>query len=130
MCTYFLMRNGPACFIDFIYCIASWQLGSRITSVRIVQMIEHSLPFYIMVDGHPRRHDPLHIVTHRIQSKITEFTNCLMKTCTPCLSSTWKSYLQALEMTVCQPLLKLYQKFFKFFFFIFLLDLMSTSISL
>lgn len=74
------------------------QLGSRITSVRISQMLEHTLPFYIMVDGHPRRHDPLHIVTHRIQSKITEFTNCLMKTSTPCLSGKWKSYLQALEM--------------------------------
>lgn len=69
--------------------------------MRISEMLEMSFPCsYIMVDKHPRRHDPLHIVTHRIQSTISEFTSCLLKACSPYLCSKWNGYLQALDMTV------------------------------
>ncbi|XP_071926454.1 protein PHYLLO, chloroplastic isoform X3 [Coffea arabica] len=75
------------------------QIGSRITSARIQEMLEHSFPCsYIMVDNHPRRHDPLHIVTHRIRSTSTEFTNYLLKACSPYLCSKWNGYLRALDM--------------------------------
>ncbi|KAL3510951.1 hypothetical protein ACH5RR_030352 [Cinchona calisaya] len=75
------------------------QIGSRITSARIPEMLEHSFPFsYIMVDKHPRRHDPLHIVTQRIQSTVTEFTNYLLKASLPYLCSKWKGQLRALDM--------------------------------
>ena len=99
---------------------APWQIGSRITSARIQEMLEHSFPCsYIMVDNHPRRHDPLHIVTHRIRSTSTEFTNYLLKACSPYLCSKWNGYLRALDMMVSDRLsgsiVFLCHRFFKLF---------------
>ncbi|XP_059655618.1 protein PHYLLO, chloroplastic isoform X4 [Cornus florida] len=77
------------------------QIGSRITSKRISQMLEECFPFsYIMVDKHPNRHDPSHIVTHRIQSTITQFTDCLLKAVIPPIDSRWSNVLRALDMMV------------------------------
>ncbi|KAI9169285.1 hypothetical protein LWI28_010195 [Acer negundo] len=77
------------------------QIGSRITSKRISQMVEECFPCsYIMVDNHPCRHDPSHSVTHRIQSTIVQFADCLLQVRVPHRSSEWHSYLQAFEMMV------------------------------
>ncbi len=77
------------------------QVGSRITSKRISQMLEKCSPCsYIMVDKHPCRHDPSHIVTHRIQSTVVEFANCLLKARSPNKNSKWSSFLQILNMMV------------------------------
>ncbi|KAL6350620.1 hypothetical protein AAG906_022330 [Vitis piasezkii] len=56
----------------------------------IIQMIEDCFPCsYIMVDKHPCRHDPSHLLTHRIQSTITQFADCLCKAQFPRMSSKW-----------------------------------------
>ncbi|XP_021292917.1 protein PHYLLO, chloroplastic isoform X1 [Herrania umbratica] len=82
------------------------QIGSRITSKRISQMLEKCFPCsYILVDDHPFRHDPSHFVTHRIQSSAIEFANILLKARFPHRSSKWCGYLQALNMMVGQEIL-------------------------
>ncbi|TYG79762.1 hypothetical protein ES288_D02G162700v1 [Gossypium darwinii] len=81
------------------------QIGSRITSNRISQMLEKCFPCsYILVDNHPHRHDPSHFVTHRIQSSAIEFANILMKAQIPNRSRKWHYYLQALNMMVGQEI--------------------------
>ncbi|XVE91706.1 hypothetical protein REPUB_Repub01dG0034000 [Reevesia pubescens] len=81
------------------------QIGSRITSKRISQMLEKCFPCsYILVDNHPCRHDPSHFVTHRIQSSAIEFTNILLKAQFPHRSSKWCDYLQAMNMMVGQEI--------------------------
>ncbi|XP_075659886.1 protein PHYLLO, chloroplastic isoform X2 [Castanea sativa] len=77
------------------------QVGSRITSKRISQMLEKCSPCsYIMVDSHPCRHDASHIVTHRIESTVVEFASCLLKATSPNKNSKWSSFLQILNMMV------------------------------
>ncbi|XP_065630958.1 protein PHYLLO, chloroplastic isoform X4 [Quercus suber] len=77
------------------------QVGSRITSKRISQMLEKCSPCsYIMVDSHQCRHDPSHIVTHRIESTVVEFASCLLKATSPNKNSKWSSFLQILNMMV------------------------------
>ncbi|KAL5987497.1 hypothetical protein ACLOJK_035245 [Asimina triloba] len=77
------------------------QIGSRITSKRIAQMLEDCLPHsYIMVDKHPCRHDPSHIVTHRLQSTITEFVDYILKVKFPRNISRWHTSLQAVDLMV------------------------------
>ncbi|OVA12536.1 Thiamine pyrophosphate enzyme [Macleaya cordata] len=77
------------------------QIGSRITSKRINQMIEVCSPCsFILVDKHPYRYDPSHIVTHRIQSSITEFADCLLKVHFPRMTTKWRDFLQALNRMV------------------------------
>ncbi|KAL5828551.1 hypothetical protein ACOSQ3_018019 [Xanthoceras sorbifolium] len=77
------------------------QIGSRITSKRISQMVEECFPSsYIMVDNHPCRHDPSHSVTHRIQSTVVQFADCLLQVQIPHRSSEWHSYLQVFEKMV------------------------------
>ncbi|XP_016572692.2 protein PHYLLO, chloroplastic isoform X3 [Capsicum annuum] len=74
------------------------QIGSRITSKRVAQLLESCFPCsYIMVDSHPNRHDPLHIVTHRIQCAIPQFADYLITTCTPHARRKWECFLQALN---------------------------------
>ncbi|XP_062163333.1 protein PHYLLO, chloroplastic isoform X1 [Alnus glutinosa] len=81
------------------------QIGSRITSKRISQMLEQCFPCsYIMVDEHPCRHDPSHIVTHRIQSGIVEFADCLLKASSPKKNKKWSSFLQLLNMVVASEI--------------------------
>jgi hypothetical protein len=53
-----------------------------------------------MVDKHPCRHDPSHIVTHRIQGGIVEFADCLLKASSPKKNRKWSSFLQLLNMVV------------------------------
>ncbi|KAF3944586.1 hypothetical protein CMV_028957 [Castanea mollissima] len=77
------------------------QVGSRITSKRISQMLEKCSPCsYIMVDSHSCRHDASHIVTHRIESTVVEFASCLLKATSPNKNSKWSSFLQILNMMV------------------------------
>ncbi|XP_022149055.1 protein PHYLLO, chloroplastic isoform X2 [Momordica charantia] len=77
------------------------QIGSRVTSKRVSKMLEDCFPCsYIMVDEHPGRHDPSHIVTHRIQSTVLEFVGCLLKTGFPRHRSKCSATLQALNMMV------------------------------
>lgn len=53
-----------------------------------------------MVDKHPFRHDPSHIVTHRIHSTIVEFADYVLKAEFPHLSKEWSTYLQMLNVMV------------------------------
>ncbi|XP_072992961.1 protein PHYLLO, chloroplastic isoform X2 [Typha latifolia] len=77
------------------------QIGSRITSKRIGQFLEFcSPPSYILVDRHPCRHDPSHIVTHRIQSTISEFADALCKIHLPKKRGTWANLLKELNSVV------------------------------
>ncbi|OIV93706.1 hypothetical protein TanjilG_16557 [Lupinus angustifolius] len=82
--------------IDFVI-----QIGSKITSKRICQVLEECAPFsYIMVDKHPFRHDPSHIITHRIQTTIVDFVACLMKATVPRTVCMWGTSLQLLSKMV------------------------------
>ncbi|CAI9096378.1 OLC1v1032508C2 [Oldenlandia corymbosa var. corymbosa] len=79
------------------------QVGGQIASKRISQMIECCFPCpYIMIDKHPMRHDPSHIVTHRIQSAITDFSHSIIKFCSPSENSQWKAYLQVLNLAAAR----------------------------
>ncbi|XP_056164428.1 protein PHYLLO, chloroplastic isoform X3 [Syzygium oleosum] len=81
------------------------QIGSKITSKRVAQMLENSPPrLYIMVDEHPCRHDPSHMMTHRIQSSIIGFVDVLLRGHFLYKSSTWSDYLQALNNMVAREL--------------------------
>ncbi|KAG4931825.1 hypothetical protein GLYMA_17G262200v4 [Glycine max] len=85
------------------------QIGSRITSKRICQIIEDCAPFsYIMVDKHPHRHDPTQIVTHRIQTSIFEFVGCVLKAAVPHTRSLWSTSLQLLSKMVLISVMKSY----------------------
>lgn len=77
------------------------QIGSKITSKRVCQFLEFCRPHsYILVDKHPCRHDPSHVVTHRIQSTITEFADVLLRTQVPRKPSRWSLFLKSMEMMV------------------------------
>eukprot|EP00257_Ricinus_communis_P024903 XP_025012317.1 protein PHYLLO, chloroplastic isoform X2 [Ricinus communis] len=77
------------------------QIGSRITSKRIFQMLEEHYPFsYILVDNHPCRHDPSHFVTHRVDCSILQFVDSLMKAKLLNRSSEWCGFLSALDRMV------------------------------
>ncbi|KAF7120245.1 hypothetical protein RHSIM_Rhsim13G0143500 [Rhododendron simsii] len=79
-------------------CSGSFLVGSRITSKRISQMLEDCFPCaHVLVENHPYRHDPSHIVTHRIQSTITQFTDCLLKANILQISSKWCGFLKAVD---------------------------------
>ncbi|KAJ0986775.1 hypothetical protein J5N97_005131 [Dioscorea zingiberensis] len=77
------------------------QIGSRITSKRIGQMLEScSLCSYILVDKHPNRYDPSHIVTHRIQSGIPVFVDVLMGIKFSWENKRWCTLLKELDIMV------------------------------
>ncbi|CAL8994804.1 unnamed protein product [Prunus brigantina] len=81
------------------------QIGSRITSKRVAKMLEDCFPCsYVMVDKHPFRQDPSHIVTHRIQSSIVEFADYLCKAGFPHMSNEWSAYLRMLNAMVAREL--------------------------
>ncbi|KAI4357933.1 hypothetical protein L6164_001848 [Bauhinia variegata] len=93
-----LLSDSVKCWLEIDVVI---QLGSRVTSKRICQMLEECVPFsYVMVDKHPHRHDPSHILTHRIQSSITNFVGCLLKVKVPRLRSQWSTSLLMLSKMV------------------------------
>lgn len=103
---YILMIMLSVPIVKFVYCLILnyIQVGSRITSKRISQMLEKCSPCsYIMVDSHPCRHDASHIVTHRIESTVVEFASCLLKARFPNKNSKWSSFLQILNMMVIDP---------------------------
>jgi len=53
-------------------------LGGRITSKRYYQFIDQAGPRnYITVLGHPHRNDPLHVVSHRVRSTVSDFLNAV-----------------------------------------------------
>ncbi|KAH7688939.1 isochorismate synthase / 2-succinyl-5-enolpyruvyl-6-hydroxy-3-cyclohexene-1-carboxylate synthase / 2-succinyl-6-hydroxy-2,4-cyclohexadiene-1-carboxylate synthase / O-succinylbenzoate synthase protein [Dioscorea alata] len=77
------------------------QIGSRITSKRIGKMLEScSLHTYVLVDKHPNRYDPSHIVTHRIQSGIPEFVDVLTRINFSRTNRKWGALLKELDMMV------------------------------
>ncbi|KAK6931406.1 Thiamine pyrophosphate enzyme, C-terminal TPP-binding [Dillenia turbinata] len=81
------------------------QVGSKVTSKRVYQMLEDCFPCsYIMVEEHPHRHDPAHIVTHRIQCSVIQFVNCLLKAQLPELSSNWTGLLRTLNLVVSREI--------------------------
>ncbi|GAB2280146.1 hypothetical protein Dimus_014783 [Dionaea muscipula] len=81
------------------------QVGSRITSKRVLLMLEECFPFvYIMVDQHPSRHDPSHLVTHRIQSTISQFADCILKAPCQWMGGNWDGFLDSLNAMVAQEI--------------------------
>ena len=82
-----------------------------------MKMLEECSPLsYIMVDNHPFRYDPSHIVTHRVHSSIVKFADYLVKVEFPLKSNEWSTYLQALNVTVRNFEQKGYRNSFKLFF--------------
>lgn len=82
------------------------QIGSRITSKRISQMLEECFPCsYILVENHPYRHDPSHLVTHRIQSSVMQFVSIiLLKVQVPIRMEKLHFHLQVLNKMVEQEI--------------------------
>ncbi|XP_023642879.1 protein PHYLLO, chloroplastic isoform X2 [Capsella rubella] len=81
------------------------QVGSRITSKRVSQVLEKCFPFaYILVDKHPCRHDPSHLVTHRVQSNIVQFADCVLKSRFPWRRSKLHGHLQALDGAIAREM--------------------------
>ncbi|KAJ0242827.1 2-oxoglutarate decarboxylase/hydro-lyase/magnesium ion-binding protein [Hirschfeldia incana] len=81
------------------------QIGSRITSKRVSQVLEKCFPFaYILVDKHPCRHDPSHLVTHRVQSNIVQFADCVLKSLFPWGRSKLHGHLQALNGAIAREI--------------------------
>ncbi|XP_071735709.1 protein PHYLLO, chloroplastic isoform X2 [Rutidosis leptorrhynchoides] len=78
------------------------QIGTRITSKRISQMLEDCYPCsYILVDNHSSRHDPSHIITHRIHTSITHFTDCVLRSCLMThVNSERTSFLRSINLAV------------------------------
>ncbi|XP_009127684.1 protein PHYLLO, chloroplastic isoform X1 [Brassica rapa] len=81
------------------------QVGSRITSKRVSQVLEKCFPFaYILVDKHPCRHDPSHLVTHRVQSNIVQFADCVLKSRFPWRRSKLHGHLHALDGAIAREM--------------------------
>uniref|UniRef100_A0A0D3F6X4 Mandelate racemase/muconate lactonizing enzyme C-terminal domain-containing protein n=1 Tax=Oryza barthii TaxID=65489 RepID=A0A0D3F6X4_9ORYZ len=107
------------CFIDHIdqillsESVKSWktpdvivQIGSRITSKRVGTYLESCSPSsYILIDAHPCRHDPSHVVTHRIQATITEFAASLCQCNFQTKTSRWSDILMVLNSAVSQEIM-------------------------
>lgn len=74
------------------------QVGSRLTSKRLAQFLEVCQPAsYILVEEHPFRHDPSHLLTHRVQGSITEFVAQIISCCTPSQSRDYAEQIQLLS---------------------------------
>ncbi|KAK4779911.1 hypothetical protein SAY87_016017 [Trapa incisa] len=81
------------------------QIGSRITGKRTSQMLERCFPCpYILVDKHSFRHDPSHMITHRIQSSIVIFIDILLKAQNPIKIIRRNYFLQVLNSMVSAEL--------------------------
>lgn len=102
------------CFVDLLdhillgNSVKNWispdvvvQVGSKITSKRVAQLLEDCRPHaYIMVQNHPYRHDPSHILTHRIQASVVDFAAVIREFCTPKEMGSWCKWLQVLNNMV------------------------------
>lgn len=55
------------------------QLGTRVTSKRTCTFLD-GLPLqgYVLVDSHPFRHDPSHVLSHRVEMKIAHFATAVV----------------------------------------------------
>uniref|UniRef100_A0ACD5ZH39 Uncharacterized protein n=1 Tax=Avena sativa TaxID=4498 RepID=A0ACD5ZH39_AVESA len=82
------------------------QIGSRITSKRVEMFLESCFPSsYILIDSHPCRHDPSHVVTHRIQTSVSEFAASLCQCNFKRKTSRWQNILMVLNSVVSQEIL-------------------------
>ncbi|XP_066320865.1 protein PHYLLO, chloroplastic-like isoform X7 [Miscanthus floridulus] len=82
------------------------QIGSRITSKRVGMFLETSFPSsYILIDRHPCRHDPSHVVTHRIQANVAEFAASLCRCTFQRKRSRWTEILTILNSVVSQEIM-------------------------
>ncbi|WVZ74855.1 hypothetical protein U9M48_022979 [Paspalum notatum var. saurae] len=82
------------------------QIGSRITSKRVGMFLEMCLPSsYILIDRHPCRHDPSHVVTHRIQASVAEFAASLCQCTFQRKTSRWTEFLMVLNSVVSQEIM-------------------------
>jgi isochorismate synthase/2-succinyl-5-enolpyruvyl-6-hydroxy-3-cyclohexene-1-carboxylate synthase/2-succinyl-6-hydroxy-2,4-cyclohexadiene-1-carboxylate synthase/O-succinylbenzoate synthase len=78
-----------------------WQIGSRITSKRVGMFLETCSPSsYILIDRHPCRHDPSHVVTHRIQASVVEFAASLCGRTFQRKTSRWTDILMVANSVV------------------------------
>ncbi|XP_057848584.2 protein PHYLLO, chloroplastic isoform X2 [Cryptomeria japonica] len=74
------------------------QVGSRLTSKRIAKLLEDCRPdVYIMVANHPYRHDPSHILTHRIQASVVGFAAAIRELHVPKGMASWSKWLKVLN---------------------------------
>ncbi|KAM3241842.1 hypothetical protein ACQJBY_054524 [Aegilops geniculata] len=82
------------------------QIGSRITSKRMEMFLESCFPSsYILIDTHPCRHDPSHVVTHRIQTSVADFAASLCQCNLERKTSRWKDILMVLNSAVSQEIM-------------------------
>lgn len=82
------------------------QIGSRITSKRVEMFLESCFPSsYILIDTHPCRHDPSHVVTHRIQTSVAEFAASLCQCNLQRKTSRWQDILMVLNSVVSQEIM-------------------------
>ena len=74
----YLLLNSSAFLSDFAPEVIL-QIGGRITSKRVSSFLERSMleglaTSWIFVERHPRRHDPSHLQTHRVEMEPATFT--------------------------------------------------------
>ncbi|CAL5021226.1 unnamed protein product [Urochloa decumbens] len=82
------------------------QIGSRITSNRVGMFLETCFPSsYILIDRHPCRHDPSHVVTHRIQASLVEFAASLCHCNFQRKTSRWTYIMMVLNSVVSQEIM-------------------------
>ncbi|CAN6273232.1 unnamed protein product [Urochloa humidicola] len=82
------------------------QIGSRITSNRVGMFLETCFPSsYVLIDKHPCRHDPSHVVTHRIQASVVEFAASLCHCNFQRKASRWTDILMVLNSVVSQEIM-------------------------
>ncbi|EKD06414.1 MAG: 2-succinyl-5-enolpyruvyl-6-hydroxy-3-cyclohexene-1-carboxylic-acid synthase [Limnospira sp. PMC 1291.21] len=77
------------------------QIGDRILSKRFLEYLPtHPPRYYIMITDSPSRHDPAHIVSHRIESNIEKLCESLLPLLAPNLSEDWqdKLWLKSLKI--------------------------------
>ncbi len=76
------------------------QFGDRIVSKPVIKWIEKfPPPLYAMVADHPFRHDPAHLLTHRVQCDPTLFAELILHGLSrrPSWLSHWKNISQVVE---------------------------------
>ncbi|XP_006647426.2 protein PHYLLO, chloroplastic [Oryza brachyantha] len=82
------------------------QIGSRITSKRVGTYLESCSPSsYILIDAHPCRHDPSHVVTHRIQATVVEFATSLFQCNFQRKTRRWSDILMVLNSAVSEEIM-------------------------
>ncbi|KAI5055725.1 hypothetical protein GOP47_0029246 [Adiantum capillus-veneris] len=81
------------------------QIGSRLTSKRLAMFLETCQPSpYILVEEHPFRHDPSHLLTHRVHGSVIEFVTQLVLCSAPSQSRGYGKQLMLLSDVVGQEI--------------------------